>query len=210
MTGPPGTGKTRFISAAANYLGRDVALINFAKVKTCEEFNMVIKEVLEKRLILVLDEIDTMKGVLTREKDQVKEKESIEIDAKEKGMNPYMMMLLSKEKESAGIMQDEMKRLTSLRDDELTLGYILSKLDGLESCNDLMVIATTNHPDRIDPALKRPGRFGFQLNLGKCTYNMLCDIFHMLFPETDMNTIMEEASKLPIDYYTPAYITGKK
>jgi len=32
-------------------------------------------------------------------------------------------------------------------------------MDGLEDLNDVVVIGTTNRPDKIDPALLRPGRF---------------------------------------------------
>jgi len=35
----------------------------------------------------------------------------------------------------------------------------LTELDGLESLNDVVVIAATNRPDIMDPALLRPGRF---------------------------------------------------
>ena len=42
---------------------------------------------------------------------------------------------------------------------ESVVNQILTELDGLEPLNDVIVIAATNRPDIIDPALLRPGRF---------------------------------------------------
>lgn len=40
------------------------------------------------------------------------------------------------------------------------LSYLLNELDGITPNHGLLIIATTNHPDQIDPALtKRPSRF---------------------------------------------------
>ncbi|MBI2507871.1 AAA family ATPase [Candidatus Woesearchaeota archaeon] len=42
---------------------------------------------------------------------------------------------------------------------ERVVNTLLSELDGLEELNDVIVIAATNRPDMLDPALLRPGRF---------------------------------------------------
>lgn len=39
------------------------------------------------------------------------------------------------------------------------INQLLTEMDGLEALNDVIVIAATNRPDIIDPALMRPGRF---------------------------------------------------
>jgi transitional endoplasmic reticulum ATPase len=41
---------------------------------------------------------------------------------------------------------------------ERVVSQILTELDGLDSLKDVVVIAATNRPDMIDPALMRPGR----------------------------------------------------
>ena len=41
---------------------------------------------------------------------------------------------------------------------ERVVSQLLTELDGLEELEDVVVIATTNRPDLIDPALVRPGR----------------------------------------------------
>jgi len=41
---------------------------------------------------------------------------------------------------------------------ERVVSQILTELDGLESLKDVVVIAATNRPDMVDPALMRPGR----------------------------------------------------
>ncbi|MHA1314661.1 MAG: CDC48 family AAA ATPase [Candidatus Helarchaeota archaeon] len=42
---------------------------------------------------------------------------------------------------------------------ESVLNQILSEFDGLEDLKNVVVVASTNRPDLIDPALLRPGRF---------------------------------------------------
>ncbi len=42
---------------------------------------------------------------------------------------------------------------------ESVVNQILTEMDGLESLNDVVVLAATNRPDMIDSALLRPGRF---------------------------------------------------
>ncbi|MFP4417497.1 MAG: ATP-dependent zinc metalloprotease FtsH [Chitinispirillaceae bacterium] len=48
---------------------------------------------------------------------------------------------------------------------EQTLNQILSEMDGFEPHESVVVIAATNRPDILDPALTRPGRFDRQITL---------------------------------------------
>lgn len=39
------------------------------------------------------------------------------------------------------------------------LSQLLSEMDGVEGLSNVTVVAATNRPDLIDPALLRPGRY---------------------------------------------------
>ena len=49
---------------------------------------------------------------------------------------------------------------------EQTLNQILTEMDGFDNDTNIIVIAATNRPDVLDPALMRPGRFDRQVMLG--------------------------------------------
>ncbi|KAL0747414.1 hypothetical protein Bca101_029416 [Brassica carinata] len=54
---------------------------------------------------------------------------------------------------------------------ELTLSGILNFIDGLWSSfgDERIIVFTTNHKDRLDPALLRPGRMDMHINMSYCT-----------------------------------------
>jgi transitional endoplasmic reticulum ATPase len=70
------------------------------------------------------------------------------------------------------ILFDELDSFASARDSasesfEATLvSQLLSLMDGLSELGRVCVVATTNRPSSVDPALRRPGRFDHEVRVG--------------------------------------------
>lgn len=78
----------------------------------------------------------------------------------------------AKEKAPCIIFIDEIdaigkKRGQSLGNDEReqTLNQLLTEMDGFEGNNGVMILAASNQPESLDPALLRPGRFDRQVRV---------------------------------------------
>ena len=54
---------------------------------------------------------------------------------------------------------------------EQTLNQMLAEMDGFEASEGVVIIAATNRPDVLDPALLRPGRFDRQIALDRPDLN---------------------------------------
>ncbi len=60
---------------------------------------------------------------------------------------------------------------------EQTLNQILSEMDGFSQSDSVIIIAATNRPDVLDPALLRPGRFDRHITVGRPTLKGRIEIF---------------------------------
>jgi cell division protease FtsH len=60
---------------------------------------------------------------------------------------------------------------------EQTLNQILSEMDGFTQSESVIVVAATNRPDILDPALLRPGRFDRHITVDRPTYKGRVQIF---------------------------------
>lgn len=61
--------------------------------------------------------------------------------------------------------------------DESAVNTLLTELDGVESLDEIMVIAATNRPKTLDPALLRPGRFDYHIEIGYPDAKTQAEIF---------------------------------
>ena len=219
LYGPPGTGKTGVIAAVANYLGRDVVNVDTSRIKTRKALDNAL-EMDIKKYIFVFEEFDTMPGVGRREAAEGDDeggggrsgaRTPGEGGAGGDMAQMAMMMMAGQKKEggAGGDFMDELREERKTAADKLDLGYLLRKLDGLESGDGRIIIATTNHPERIDPALLRPGRFGLQLHLTRCTRKMLEEMIQMIYRVEDperREKMNEALEKVPELKWAPAEI----
>ena len=60
---------------------------------------------------------------------------------------------------------------------EQTLNQILNEMDGFTQNDSVIVLAATNRPDVLDPALLRPGRFDRHITVGRPTHKGRVEIF---------------------------------
>jgi len=73
----------------------------------------------------------------------------------------------AKEKAPCIVFIDEIDAIGKKRDGQIggndereqTLNQLLTEMDGFEDNSGVMILAATNRPDALDPALTRPGRF---------------------------------------------------
>ncbi len=90
---------------------------------------------------------------------------------------------------------------------ENVLSQFLTELDGLEGMKDLVVIAATNRPDIIDPALLRPGRIDRILYVPPPENNERIDIIKIFTSKMPLENGLKPEDLLPlVDGFTGADI----
>ncbi|XP_078176237.1 AAA-ATPase At3g50940-like [Carex rostrata] len=143
LHGPPGTGKTSLVAAIANLLEFDLYDLELTAVHTNSQLRRLLVSTTPKSVI-VIEDIDCAIDLSDRKKKQMEEDQG-------EGMMGW-------------------PHNTSYTRETLNLSGVLNFVDGLwSSCvGERLMIFTTNHPDKLDPALLRPGRMDKKIELGYC------------------------------------------
>lgn len=204
LSGEPGTGKTSFFKCLANMTGRHLVVLSFKIIKTKTDLDKFFMEdrynennkahdIGFDKKIIVIEDIDCMGDVVldrslidkTRFKKREKKKTAVE------QMIEYNEATTEK---LAKQMED---------DDKLTLDDILNLWDGLNETPGRILGISSNHYDKLDPALIRPGRIDITLNMEKATRNTIREMFEFHYGKKINESKLK---KIQDRHFSPAQI----
>lgn len=161
LHGPPGSGKTSFITALAGELGYDICVLNLSeRGLTDDRLNHLLQNVPHNAVVL-LEDIDAAFGG--------RAPEDFDPPAQGSGGRPATRVQ-SAERGYAG--------------SNVTFSGLLNALDGVASSEERLTFLTTNHPERLDPALIRPGRVDSREYLGDATDEQVVAMFVRFYGES--------------------------
>lgn len=210
--GIPGSGKTSIAKALASYTNRHIVYVSFPNINTNAEmfqlFNnpVIVADGKTHRykiddIIYVADDLDAIdKKTLSRMNDGIHSAPpaaAISQQIYDDSDSDDSEFIIKPKKAPKRAKQEQATT------DKLNLQGILNVLDGTLDSPGRILIMTTNHIERLDPALKRPGRVNqvieFSLMTRKCMRDFLEDTFK--YSLTD-----DEYQALPDKQLSPAKV----
>lgn len=90
---------------------------------------------------------------------------------------------------------------------QVSFSGLLNALDGVRSQEGRILVMSTNHRERLDPALIRPGRCDMHLELCNATFTMIRQLFLKFFPNEEERA-EEFAKHLPEGKLSMAKLQG--
>ncbi|EDV25183.1 Mitochondrial chaperone BCS1 [Trichoplax sp. H2] len=142
LYGPPGSGKTSFITAVAGELDYNICILNLSQRGLTDDSLIQSLSTVPHQSIVLLEDIDV--AFMKRDAASV----------------------------AKGFVTG------------VTFSGLLNALDGVASSEQRLVFMTTNHIDRLDPALIRPGRVDMKCYLGDADANQMVRMFNRFFPDS--------------------------
>jgi len=169
--GPPGTGKTSLTFALAGVFGLDIHVVSLLEPTLTEEELGMLFTNLPARCIVLLEDIDT--AGLIREPSE--DEKSGGQAAGNPGENDWNVVNLTKALKKANQLSEEEKKKG------ISLSGLLNIIDGVASHEGRVLVMTTNHPEKLDEALIRPGRVDHQVAFGNATQTQIKELFERMY-----------------------------
>lgn len=158
--GNTGCGKTYSVMAMANKSKRHIIEVPMSRVKTNDELEEIVNLTMINKVAFTKEEVIILFDEIDCGTDSLKKREGFEDAAPEEPEEPEEPV--SKPVLPIGFILPEPKKEKSKSSfsssDKLSLGTVLSRLDGIGSYNGILFIATTNCITSLDPAIYRHGR----------------------------------------------------
>ncbi|KAG8221121.1 P-loop containing nucleoside triphosphate hydrolase protein [Butyriboletus roseoflavus] len=156
LYGVPGSGKTSLIHSLAGELGLDIYVVSLSSKGMSDNTLTTLMGHVPSRCILLLEDLD---AAFTR---------SVSRDSSSTGAPTTSTSTPSNNDTNDG--------------STLSLSGLLNSLDGVAAAEGRLLFATTNHIERLDPALSRPGRMDVWVNFTHATKWQAEGIFKCFFP----------------------------
>jgi mitochondrial chaperone BCS1 len=107
-----------------------------------------------------------------------------------------LMSLLNTAPIRSIVLMEDIDRAFS-HDSRVTMSGILNALDGVGAQEGRIVFMTTNHVERLDPALIRPGRADVKVEIGYVSHLQAAQLFAKFYPNSSKRVREAFADTLP-------------
>jgi len=218
--GPPGCGKTSFEKALAYTLDRHICVLDLKQISTPKMLDDIFfKETIgdiripfNKRLYVIPD-VDAQNSCLNRSnKTNSQTHVNNSIAEEELRANNLLLQTILQNKEinrnnnqtgnnNTGriILQSNGAygpHAAPTASSAISLSNILNVLDGVPERSGQIIIFSTNHPERLDPALTRPGRIDHMIRFTYMQTEDMARMVRQFFPDVDVHALETAATAI--------------
>ncbi|KAL2846819.1 hypothetical protein BJX68DRAFT_256368 [Aspergillus pseudodeflectus] len=200
LHGPPGTGKTSLCFAVAGLLGVDLYLLNLNSRTLNEQELSDLFRMLPTRCIVLIEDVDCA--------GMAHKRNNVDSSAD----NP------TASDTSSSSQSAQRKRSTPggtelgpnvVDNQAISLSSLLNILDGAAACKGRILVMTTNHPQKLDPALIRPGRIDMPIAFRHASTSDVQELFLAIYTTLDGDLPMHAASASSSPRRSPVARTRK-
>ncbi len=222
LHGPPGCGKTSLIKAIANDTSRHIINIQLNKSLTqtqlktlffSDEICVYNKKTnqnelfiipLDKR-IYVMEDVDAISDILYS-RNITNEKKELEDKIRKEAYEEAKRAAIAK-----GYAPPPPPNNGSENKEEITLAFFLNLLDGILETPGRIVILTSNHPEKLDEALVRPGRIDINIHFDRCSRETVVELVEKFYENIHTGSVewtnfLIEIDRLEEFMLTPAEV----
>lgn len=171
LYGPPGTGKSSLSLALAGFFGLRIYILTLSSPSATEENVSTLFSSLPRKCVVLLEDIDT--AGLTHTREDVAPAENAPGQA------------------GAAAQKPGDPNAPPTPSGKLSLSGLLNILDGVASQEGRVLIMTTNHLEKLDKALIRPGRVDMTVKFAHADADMAASIFRAIYMPYDGEEVPE-------------------
>ncbi|QKX55252.1 uncharacterized protein TRUGW13939_02344 [Talaromyces rugulosus] len=192
LHGPPGTGKSSLCFAAAGAMHLKIYLVSLNSKTLTEDALASLFQSLPRRCIVLLEDVDAA-GVANK-------RESTTTNSNSDNSSSTTSSDNSKDSsENKPQNSDEEKK----SDDEtpahqgVSLSALLNIIDGVASSEGRILVMTTNHIEKLDSALLRPGRVDMTIAFGYSDRETIRNLFLAIYAPLECESNNKKAINPP-------------